>query len=74
MSLKIEQRIIENQITEFEPRIYSTGVHLVPMKVELGGKENFVWVADEFDDDTYFDDKLISPQVISDKIDELYVI
>jgi len=74
MSLKIEQRIIENQITEFEPRIYSTGVHLVPMKVKLGGKENFVWVVDEFDDDTYFDDKLISPQVISDKIDELYVI
>ena len=74
MSLKIEQRIIRNQITEFEPRIYSTGVHLVPMKVELGGKENFVWVADEFDDDTYFDDKLISPRVISDKIDELYVI
>ncbi|PIY03195.1 MAG: hypothetical protein COZ21_10210, partial [Bacteroidetes bacterium CG_4_10_14_3_um_filter_31_20] len=59
---------------EFEPRIYSTGVHLVPMKVKLGGKENFVWVVDEFDDDTYFDDKLISPQVISDKIDELYVI
>jgi len=74
MSLKIEQRIIRNQITEFEPRIYSTGVHLVPMKVKLGGKENFVWVVDEFDDDTYFDDKLISPQVISDKIDELYVI
>jgi len=44
------------------------------MKVKLGGKENFVWVVDEFDDDTYFDDKLISPQVISDKIDELYVI
>jgi len=74
MSLKIEQRIIENQITEFEPRIYSTGVHLVPMKVKLGGKENFVWVADEFDDDTYFDDKLISHQVNYDKIDEIYVI
>lgn len=74
MSLKIEQRIIGYQITEFEPRIYSTGVNLVPMKVELNGKEKFIWVADEFDDDTYIDAKLISPRIISDKIDELYVI
>ena len=73
MSLKIEQRIIGNQITEFEPKIYSTGVHLIPMKVELDGKEKFVWVADEFKDDTFFDGKNVSPKVLANKIEELFV-
>ena len=73
MSLKIEQRIIGNQITEFEPRIYSTGVHLVPTKVELNGKEKIIWVADEFNDDTFLDGKNIIPRVISNNIEELLV-
>lgn len=72
MSLKIEQRITGNQITEFEPRIYSTGVHLIPMKVELNGKEKFIWVADEFNDDTFIDGKNISPKILSNKIEELF--
>ncbi len=73
MSLKIEQRIIGNQITEFEPRIYSTGVHLIPMKVKLNGKEKFIWVADEFEGDTYFDGKDISAKVLSNRIEEMFV-
>lgn len=73
MSLKIEQRIIGNQITEFEPRIFSTGVHLIPMKVELNGEEKFIWVADEFEDESYFDGKIITPEVILNKIEELFV-
>jgi hypothetical protein len=73
MSLKIEQRIIGNQITEFEPRIYSTGVYLIPMKVELNGKEKFIWVADEFSDEAFIDGKNISPKIISNKIEEMFV-
>ncbi|GAB1431274.1 hypothetical protein MASR2M18_21090 [Ignavibacteria bacterium] len=73
MSLKIEQRIIGNQITEFEPRIYSTGVHLIPMKVELNGKEKFIWVADEFEEETFINGKNISPNIISEKIEEMFI-
>ena len=73
MSLKIEQRIAGNEFTEFEPRIYSTGVYLVPMKVKVNGKEKFIWVADEFNDDTYFDGKNISPRLFSDNIEEMFV-
>lgn len=72
MSLKIEQRISGNQITEFDPRIYSTGVYLIPIKVELNGKEKFIWVADEFNNDSYIDGKNISPNIISNKIDEMF--
>ena len=68
MSLKIEQRIIGNQITEFEPKIYSTGVHLIPMKVELDGKEKFVWVADEFGDDTSLTGKMFLQKFLQIKL------
>lgn len=73
MSLRIEQRIIGNQITEFEPRIYSTGVYLIPMKIEMNGNEKFIWVADEFYDDTFIDGKSISPKIISNKIEDFFV-
>lgn len=73
MSLKIEQRLLGYQFTEFEPRIYATGVHLVPMKVDLNGIEQFIWVADEFNDDTYFDGKNISPEIISNSIEKMFV-
>lgn len=73
MSLIIEQRINGNQITEFEPRIYSTGVLLVPMKVEINGNEKFIWVADEFADDTFFEGKNISAKVFSNKLEEMFV-
>ncbi|OFX62208.1 MAG: hypothetical protein A2046_00865 [Bacteroidetes bacterium GWA2_30_7] len=72
MCLKIEQILIGKQITEFEPKIYSTGVHLIPMKVEMNGKEKFIWVAEEFEGDTYFDGINISARVISNSIKELF--
>jgi len=73
MSLKIEQRLINQQFTEFQPRIYTTGVYLVPMKVNLKGIEKWIWVADEFADDTYNDKGEISPTfVIADSVEELF--
>lgn len=72
MSLKIEQRIIGKQITEFEPRIYSTGVHLIPLMAILNGVEKFIWVADEFSDETFFDGQIISANVLSSSIDAMF--
>lgn len=72
MGLKIEQRLLNKEFTEAEPKIFSTGVHLVPMKISVEGKEKFIWVAEEFEDDTYFDGRNISARIIANKIEELF--
>ncbi len=71
MGLKIEQRLLNYEFTEIQPKIFSTGVHLVPMKINVKGKEKFIWVAEEFEDDSFFDGKNIIPRVISNNIKEL---
>ena len=71
MSLRIEQKLVETEITESKPVIYTTGARLVPMKVQIRGQENYIWVVDEFLNDTYFDDNNISPHVFSDSINGL---
>ena len=70
MSLKVEQRLENEQFTEFAPRIYSTGAYLVPMSVMVNGESRYVWVVDEFNDDT-FADELISPNVYAQNIKDL---
>lgn len=71
MPLKVEQRLLNHQFTEFEPKIYATGVYLVPMKVNLNGIEKWVWVVEEFDNDSYYNGNSISVNVISDNISDL---
>ena len=71
MSLKTEQRLNNGQFTEFAPRIYSTGVHLVPMELLINGVKQFIWVADDFNGETYLNGKLISPQIQAKNIVEL---
>ena len=74
MSLKVEQILINFQFAERQPRVYSVGVHLVPMKINIKGMDKFIWVADEFYDDTFdVNGNNISPRVIADSIDDLYV-
>lgn len=73
MSLKIEQRLLNHQFSEFEPRISTSGALLVPMEIEVNGEKLFIWVVDEFCDDTYLDGELISPRLISNKIEEMFV-
>ena len=74
MSLKVEQILSNVQFVEKQPRIYSDGVFLVPMKIQIDGKSKFIWVADEFNDDTFdVNGNNISPRVIADSIDDLYV-
>ena len=71
MSLKIEQRLANNQFAENEPRIYSTGVFLVPMKIILNGIEKWIWVADMFENDTFIYGKSCTPNVLADTKKEL---
>ena len=72
MSLKIEQRLDGESFTELEPRIYSTGVFLVPMRVTLKNKKRFIWVVDEFEDDTFDQNGLMcEPKIYSDDIERL---
>jgi len=72
MSLKIEQRLDGESFTELAPRIYSTGVYLVPMCVSLKNKKRFIWVVDEFDDDTFDQNGLIcEPIIYADDIERL---
>ena len=74
MSLKIEQILSNFQFTERQPRIYSTGVYLVPMKIQVNKTSKFIWVADEFNDDTFDKEgNIISANVIADSIKDLYV-
>lgn len=72
MSLKIEQRLDCESFTELEPRIYSTGVFLVPMCLTLKNKKRFIWVVDEFEDDTFDQNGLsCEPKVYADNIEWL---
>ena len=66
MNLKIKQRLNGNTFTESEPRIYTTGAFLVPMEVVRNGIKKYVWIVDEFGDDTYDDDGICSPNVCTD--------
>ena len=70
MSSKIEQILDGHTFTESEPRIFSTGVFLVPMEVIINGKAKYVWVVDEFADDTYDDDgDFCSPNIYANSKD-----
>ncbi len=71
MSLKIEQRLDNLFFTESKPRIYTTGAYLVPMKIVEGDKHRFVWVVDQFADDTYKKDGICSPKAYSFEKEEM---
>ena len=72
MSLKIEQKLIDNRFTETEPRIYTKGAYLVPMEIMVNGEKHYIWVVDEFEDDSYDENgKICSPCVFSNKKKDL---
>jgi len=75
MSLKTKQILRNCQFTERQPRIYSTGVYLVPMKISIHGSDQFVWVTDDFDNDSFDNGgDLVSPYLISNNLDEIFEI
>jgi hypothetical protein len=71
MSLKVEQFLDNSFFTESEPRLFTTGAYLVPMRITNDGKERFVWIVDEFKDDTYLDGELCTPNVYSDDFNNM---
>lgn len=73
MSLKIEQRLDNHTFMENQPRIYTTGAYLVPMRVVVDGEPRYVWVVDEFEDDTYNDEGVcVSMNVYATDISKLF--
>lgn len=73
MSLKIEQKILGNQITDIEPTVYTTGAHLIPLKTIINGVEKYVWVVNEFDNDTLFNGENCSVNVIANNKNNLII-
>jgi hypothetical protein len=72
-NLQIDQVLQGTKFTENKPRIYATGVYLVPMKIFVKGTEQFVWVADDFKDESFDSGgNVISPKVIVDNVENLY--
>ncbi len=71
MSLRIEQKLDNTFFTETGTRIYTTGAHIVPMRIKIGKKQRYVWVVGEFKDDSYLDGKLCSPVVYTDRLENL---
>lgn len=72
MSLKIEQKLKNNCFTEMEPKIYTTGAFLVPMEIVVNEERSYIWVADEFEGDSYNKEgKICSPLVFSTKKKDL---
>ncbi|MBU0569014.1 hypothetical protein KJ693_11985 [bacterium] len=59
MSLKIEQKLDENTFAESKPRIFTTGAFLVPLEIIKNGIKRYVWVVDEFIENTYNDNGII---------------
>lgn len=71
MSLKAEQKLLGSQITNFEPTVYTTGAHLIPLKVIINGIEKYIWVVNEFDNDTFINGENCSVNVIADNKESL---
>lgn len=72
MSLIIEQKLDNFFFTDGTQKVYSTGVKLISMEIKKNGKSRFVWVVDEFCDDSYDENgNMCQPNVYSDRINEL---
>lgn len=70
MTLKLSSLEHDFEI-KHEPKLYTTGAFLVPMKIERAGRERYVWVVADFNDDTFHDGELCSDLTEAATIDEL---
>jgi len=50
---------------------YATGVYLVPMMIHVGGVEKWIWVAEDTDNDVFYNDSAISLNLLADSKDAL---
>jgi len=54
-----------------DDKIFATGVFLQPVRCTINAVEQWRWVAVGFEDDSFFDGKLISPNEYADSIEKL---
>ncbi len=55
-----------------DEKIFSDGVHLVPMEItKEGGEIVLMWVVAEFDGDCFIDGGSVTPKESSDNFDDL---
>jgi hypothetical protein len=74
MSLKIEQILDGYTFTESKPEIFTNGVKLVPLLLNHNNKIRYVWVVNEFVDESFDSTgKTINPIVYSDSIKSLVI-
>ncbi len=52
-------------------KIFATGVFLQPVKCTINGREQWRWVAVDFEDDSFFDGEIINPIEYADDINRL---
>ncbi len=54
-------------------KIFATGVFLQPVNCTINGQEQWRWVAVGFEDDSYYDGKIIDVYDYADKIEGLII-
>ena len=65
---------MEKQITISETdKIFATGVFLKPEKCTINGKEQWRWIAVGFEDDSYYDGKVIDVYDYADSLEQLII-
>lgn len=63
-----EQTLISDTDT-----IFATGVFLQPVKCVINGREQWRWIAASFEDDSYFNGKIINPHEYAENIEGLII-
>ncbi len=73
MSLKVEQMLDDFTFADDEPRIFTTGAYLLPLEIKNGNETRYVWIVDEFHDDTYIcgEGEFCSPNIYANNIENL---
>lgn len=54
-----------------DDKIFATGVFLQPVRCTINAVEQWRWVAVGFEDDSFFDGKIINPNEYADSIEKL---
>lgn len=58
-------------VTKGRPMIYTTGAFISPTMRVINGEEVWMWVVEEFTDDSYMDGKVCSPKEFAYSSDDL---
>ena len=49
------------------PQMYTTGAYISPQKIKVNGRSIWVWVVDNFEDDTFYNGDYLSVSPVGDK-------